>query len=161
MIKIESFHANPQQQVSQQYIFLDKTSLTFYPRNTYFTKQLVAWSHVFAPLLGLAWSSVSWLPQLQPPVWLITFQVFVDQIFRIFDKDGDGSIDFRVRNLEFIIFLLSLDNFCLWFTWRKTAYIPHWPMAVSRCIMECLLFYAFSLILYSQGLIVWSLENVW
>ena len=25
-----------------------------------------------------------------------TFQVFVDQIFRIFDKDGNGSIDFKV-----------------------------------------------------------------
>ena len=24
------------------------------------------------------------------------FQVFVDQIFRIFDKDGNGSIDFKV-----------------------------------------------------------------
>ena len=24
-------------------------------------------------------------------------QVFVDQIFRIFDKDGNGSIDFKVR----------------------------------------------------------------
>ena len=25
--------------------------------------------------------------------------VFVDNIFRIFDKDNNGSIDFRVRNL--------------------------------------------------------------
>lgn len=24
-------------------------------------------------------------------------QVFVEQIFRIFDKDGNGSIDFKVR----------------------------------------------------------------
>ena len=24
-------------------------------------------------------------------------QVFVDQIFRIFDKDGNGSIDFKVN----------------------------------------------------------------
>ena len=33
----------------------------------------------------------------------------------------------------------------------------HWPMAVLRC----LLFYALLLILYSQGSIAWSLENVW
>ena len=26
--------------------------------------------------------------------------VFVDQIFRIFDKDGNGSIDFKVRLLR-------------------------------------------------------------
>ena len=26
--------------------------------------------------------------------------VFVDQIFRIFDKDGNGSIDFKVRKKE-------------------------------------------------------------
>ena len=27
-------------------------------------------------------------------------QVFVDQIFRIFDKDGNGSIDFKVGNFK-------------------------------------------------------------
>ena len=26
--------------------------------------------------------------------------VFVDQIFRIFDKDGNGSIDFKVRKKQ-------------------------------------------------------------
>jgi Ca2+-binding EF-hand superfamily protein len=28
-------------------------------------------------------------------------QVFVDQIFRIFDKDGNGSIDFKVYIVQF------------------------------------------------------------
>ena len=43
----------------------------------------------------------------------------------------------------------------------SAVYPAHWPMADSRCMVECLLFYAFLLILYSQGLISWSLENVW
>ena len=30
----------------------------------------------------------------------IFIQVFVDQIFRIFDKDGNGSIDFKVIKLD-------------------------------------------------------------
>ena len=32
-----------------------------------------------------------------------TFQVFVDQIFRIFDKDGNGSIDFKVCSTSIIL----------------------------------------------------------
>ncbi len=37
-------------------------------------------------------------------------QVFVDQIFRIFDKDGNGTIDFKVRLLEgsFLLKILRL-----------------------------------------------------
>ena len=31
----------------------------------------------------------------------VLFQVFVDQIFRIFDKDGNGSIDFKVTFQNF------------------------------------------------------------
>ena len=34
----------------------------------------------------------------------------------------------------------------------------HWSMPVSKCMVECLSFYKFLLILYSQGSIVWSLE---
>ena len=30
-------------------------------------------------------------------------QVFVDQIFRIFDKDGNGSIDFKVRRAQTVL----------------------------------------------------------
>ena len=41
------------------------------------------------------------------------------------------------------------------------AHDAHWPVAVSRCMVECLLFYAFLVILYSQGSIAWSLKNVW
>ena len=37
----------------------------------------------------------------------------------------------------------------------------HWIMVVSRCMVECLTFYAFKKILYIQGSIAWSLENVW
>jgi hypothetical protein len=43
---------------------------------------------------------------------LSAIQVFVDQIFRIFDKDGNGSIDFKVsfsetaqRSLDFKVSL--------------------------------------------------------
>ena len=32
-----------------------------------------------------------------------TFQVFVDQIFRIFDKDGNGSIDFKVVTICILV----------------------------------------------------------
>ena len=28
-------------------------------------------------------------------------QLFVDQIFRIFDKDGSGTIDFKVSNIKY------------------------------------------------------------
>ena len=31
------------------------------------------------------------------------FQVFVDQIFRIFDKDGNGSIDFKVVTILIMV----------------------------------------------------------
>ena len=35
-------------------------------------------------------------------------QLFVDQIFRIFDKDGSGTIDFKVSNIKpcFLVFLV-------------------------------------------------------
>ena len=48
-------------------------------------------------------------------------------------------------------------------SWNNIVKImrPHWPMVVSRCTVECLWFYAFLLILYIQGSITWSLENVW
>ena len=39
--------------------------------------------------------------------------------------------------------------------------IAHWPIAVLRCLLECLLFYAFLFFLYSKESIAWSLENVW
>ena len=34
-------------------------------------------------------------------------KVFVDQIFRIFDKDGNGSIDFKVGSSHMLCFLQS------------------------------------------------------
>lgn len=37
-------------------------------------------------------------------------QVFVDQIFRIFDKDGNGSIDFKVRLVYCIDLEQALDS---------------------------------------------------
>ena len=46
-------------------------------------------------------------------------------------------------------------------SWHVTFGWAHWPMAVSRCMVECLLFYEYLLILYSQGSIAWSLKNVW
>ena len=38
----------------------------------------------------------------------IFIQVFVDQIFRIFDKDGNGSIDFKVIKLEWTFLALVI-----------------------------------------------------
>ena len=46
------------------------------------------------------------------------------------------------------------------YTLRGVCTCTHWPIAVSRCMVEGLLFYALLLILYSQGSIAWSLENV-
>ena len=43
--------------------------------------------------------------------------------------------------------------------WHMTC--AHWPMAVSRCMVECLSFHTFLFLPYSQGSIAWSLENVW
>ena len=37
-------------------------------------------------------------------------QVFVDQIFRIFDKDHNGSIDFRVRMMCVTLKLIETLN---------------------------------------------------
>ena len=36
--------------------------------------------------------------------------VFLDQLFRIFDKDGDGSIDFKVGRMEYRIVLDGNTN---------------------------------------------------
>ena len=38
-------------------------------------------------------------------------KVFVDQIFRIFDKDGNGTIDFKVCT-SMLAYLVMLKNFC-------------------------------------------------
>ena len=37
-----------------------------------------------------------------------TFQVFVDQIFRIFDKDGNGSIDFKVVTICILVKIILI-----------------------------------------------------
>ena len=36
------------------------------------------------------------------------FQVFVDQIFRIFDKDGNGSIDFKVVTICILVKIILI-----------------------------------------------------
>ena len=57
-----------------------------------------------------------------------------------------------------LVHIGTVLNTLLPWWWRYTNNThTHWPMAVSRCMVECLSFYAFSLILYSQGSIATAL----
>ena len=69
---------------------------------------------------------------------------------------------FTVWNLQFTRYTKLFKVYSLDYALYSVQYTlyTHWHMDVSRCMVGCLSFYDFLLILYSQGLIAWSLKNV-
>ena len=66
-------------------------------------------------------------------------KVFVDQIFRIFDKDGNGSIDFKVANTwMFIESKLKFLSRSLWWqqTWLQVDHQKRSYVGPSKCMIR-------------------------
>ena len=102
------------------------------------------------PFCSLCCSSIICHRCQLPPPHLVTLDCLLSQHIVSFSF----SFFFSFTSSPFS-FTFSFDSSSFYFCFS------HWPMAVSRCMVECLLFYAFFFILYSQGSIAWSLKNTW